>query len=156
MTSHRTVDPSAPSTSGARQTVAASFAALIFFMLLLPLVHVSIGGATNSRLLIQMIRTDGSFNVFALLLLLVPLAGLAAEMLAPRKWRGAGVIMAIVGIVLIPLAIYTTSRTLQGELGNMASISPGLGAYVLVLGYIILAIVTGTAAVRERRHHHGT
>lgn len=155
MTIQRNGHPSAPSTSGARQTVAAGFAALLFFMLLFPLAHLSVEGSMDSRLLIQMVSTDGNLNVFALLLLLVPVVGIAIEMLAPRAWRWAGAVTAVAGIVLIPLALLTMGRIFRGEPGGVVSVSPGLATYALAVGYIAVAVATGMAAVQARRNHVG-
>jgi hypothetical protein len=123
-------------------------------MLLFPLVHVTIEGAGYPRLTIQMLSADGAFNVFALILLLVPILGIAIEMLAPRAWRIGGAALALLGIIMVPLAVFWLNRGLRDELGSLENVSMGPGAYILLLGYVLLFLVIGTTEFRWYRHHH--
>ena len=140
-----------PSTNGAPQVVAAGFAALVVLMLLLPLAQVSFDGAVDARPLVFLLKTDTGFNPFALLLLLAPVAGIAEAMLAHSAWRGTSAAIAAVALLMIPLTLFDLNRGLHHTIvGNLVNVAPGMGTYVLLAGYLILAIATGTAAFRVR------
>lgn len=146
-----------PSTNGAPQVVAAGFAAMVVLMLLLPLAQVSFAGAVDARPLVFLLKTDTGFNPFALLLLLAPVVGIAEAMLARSAWRGASAAIAVVAVVMIPLTLLTLNRGLHHTVvGNLVSVAPGMGSYVLLTGYLILAIATGTAAFRARHDDEPT
>jgi len=138
------------SRNGAPQAVAVGFAAMVFFMLLLPVARVSFDGTMDTRLLIQVLRTDAGFDFFALLLILAPVAGIAVATLAHSAWRIASALVAGVGLIMVPLVLLTLKQGMYGTSTGLASVSPGVGSYVLLLGYCILAAVTGTAAFRAR------
>jgi hypothetical protein len=136
--------------NGAHQVVAVGFVAMVFFMLLLPVARVSFDGAMDSRLLIQILKTSGGFNIFALLLILAPVVGIAVAMLAHSVWRIASALVAAVALIMVPLTLFTLSRGMYGTSTGLASVSPGVGSYVLLLGYCILVVSTGIAALRVR------
>jgi hypothetical protein len=144
------IDHTKPSDNGAPQVVAVGFAAMVFFMLLLPVARVSFEGSMDSRLLVEILKTGAGLNVFALLLILAPVAGIAVAMLARSAWRIASALVAVVAFIMVPLALVTLSRGMYGTSAGLASVSPGVGSYVLLLGYCILAMVTSTAALRAR------
>lgn len=72
----------APSAIMPPQVTAAGFAVILGFMLLFPFLRISFGGAEQPRLLIHLFKTDFGFNIFAVLLLLTPLAGIIIAMMA--------------------------------------------------------------------------
>ncbi len=137
-----------PSDSGAPQVVAAGFALLGIFMLILPLARISFEGSLEPRALIFLLKTDAGFNIFALLLLLAPIVGIAEAMLARSTWRLASASVALIAAILVPLALFALSRGTHRIANGMLSISPGPGWYVLFLGYLIIAVSTGIVAWR--------
>ena len=142
--------PAKPSTNGAPQVVAAGFFALVFFTLLFPIVRVSAYGEMNTRVLLQMLHTNAGFNLFALLLLLIPPIGIAVAMLARYSWRVASALVAVAAVVLIPLTLGWFGHEMHNMAGNTVQTAPGVASYILLLGYLILAITTGVAAFRAR------
>lgn len=140
-----------PSTNGASQVVAVGFAAMVVFMLLLPLAQVSFEGAVDARPLLFLLKTDTGFNLFALLLLLAPVAGIAEAMLARSAWRIASAGIAVVALLMVPLTLFRVSQGLHHTpVSDLVRVAPGVGSYVLLLGYLVLAVATGTAALRAR------
>lgn len=139
-----------PATNGAPQTVAAGFASLIFFTLLLPFAKVSLQGETASNVLLQLLHANGGFNVFALVVLLAPAIGIAVAMTARSSWRVSTMAVALIALILIPVALHTFDRGLQSTTQGTATVFPGLGTYILVFGYAVLALTTGIVAFRAR------
>ena len=139
-----------PATNGAPQTVAVGFASLIFFTLLFPFALLSVGDVATSNALIQLVRTDSGFNVFVLLLLLAPAIGVGVALLARSAWRIGTMLVALVALVMIPLALGALGRGLQTATHGMETVSPGLGSFILVFGYVVLAVATGVTAFRAR------
>ncbi|HXC24407.1 MAG TPA: hypothetical protein VNU46_00720 [Gemmatimonadaceae bacterium] len=148
---HFHLGPAKPSTNGAPQVVAVGFLALVFFMLLFPMVRVWIDGSMDSRILLQVLKTDAGVNVFAFVLLFVPPIGIAMAMLFRSAWRIASALLALVAVILIPLTWLTVRHEMREMMGSAVSVTPALGSYILLVGYVTLAIVTGTAALRARR-----
>jgi hypothetical protein len=136
--------------NGRPQTVAVFFCGLIFIMLLIPVATVSVEGASDSRLLLYLLKSDAGFNIFALLLFLAPIVGVAVAMWSDSAWRIATTIVAIVAIIMIPLTLITFSHEANGIANGLASTSPSVGSYVLLFGYLLIALITGTAAIRAR------
>lgn len=139
-------------THGGPQVAAACFAILIPAVLLLPLVHVAYDGEGAGSNTLFLLRPGGGFNVFALLLLLVPVIGIAVEMTERPFWDIAAIIIAVVGALLVPLSIWMVSGAAHGALGSGASVVPGMGAYALFIAYVTLAIATAIESWRLRRH----
>jgi hypothetical protein len=142
-----------PTTNGAPQTVAVGFASLIFFSLLLPFAKVSIQDSLASEVLLQLLRTDAGFNVFALLLLLAPPIGVAVSLFARSTWRVGTLAVSIIALAMIPLTFMQFDHGQQHVAQGMEVVTPGLASYVLMLGYAILAITTGVVAFRARHSH---
>jgi predicted Co/Zn/Cd cation transporter (cation efflux family) len=107
------------------------------------------GAGSNTLFLL---RPGGGFNVFALVLLLVPLIGIAVEMMQRPFWDIAAIVIALVGALMVPLAIWMVSSAAHGALGNGATVSPAMGAYALFIAYLTLAVATAIESWRLRRH----
>lgn len=147
---HLHLGPAKPSTNGAPQVVAVGFLALVFFMLLFPMARVWVGGNMDSRVLLQMLKTDAGVNVFAFVLLFVPPLGIAMAMLFRSAWRVVLALLALAAVILIPLTLFMLRHEMREMMGSAVYVAPGLGSYILLVGYVTLAIVTGTAALRAR------
>jgi uncharacterized membrane protein len=139
-------------THGGPQVAAACFAILIPAVLLLPLVRVAYDGEGSGGNALFVLRPDGHFNIFALLLLLIPLIGIGVEMAQRPSWDFAAILIALLGAVSVPLAIFTVSSAAHGALGGAASVRPAMGAYALFIAYITLAIALGIESWRLRHH----
>jgi hypothetical protein len=141
-----------PAGNGAPQTVALLFLAVVFLMLLLPFAQISVQGTTQPALLLFMVRTADGFNPFALGLLLAPIAGVLAVIFGGTAWRLAGAAVGLVSALLIPLTLAMSSRELESSPGGaLTSLSPGVGTYVIIAGYLLITIVEGASAFRHWR-----
>jgi hypothetical protein len=140
----------ATATNGAPQVTAVGFASLIIFTLVLPFVEVSTNGTTAPLVLVQLIKTTAGFNVFAPILLLIPPLGIAVAMTAHSAWRIGSMFVALVALAAIPLAVFTLNHSMLEATHDMAGVQPGVGSYVLMVGYAILAVATGISAWRAR------
>lgn len=150
---HYRTDDGLRRTHGGPQVAAACFAILIPAVLLLPLVRVAYDGEGSGGNTLFVLRPDGHFNIFALLLLFIPLIGIAVEMAQRPSWDFAAIIIALAGAVSVPLAIFTVSSAAHGALGSGASVRPAMGAYALFIAYITLAIALALESLMLRRHH---
>lgn len=144
----------APSASMAPQITAAFFALILGFMFLIPFVHIAFEGAEQPRLLIHLFRTDFGINIFALLVLLAPIAGIIVAMTMRGLWAIASAVVAAVGVIMVPLAIFT----LQAESGSapnvMAHVSPAVGTFLFPVGLGILCVTSALRALGARRARH--
>lgn len=132
--------------------IAAIFFALIFaFMLLFPFVHVSYEGSVQGRRLIQLIDTEFGINIFALLLFLLPVAGIILSMTARRAWDFAATVVAVLALIMVPLTIFTMQHWIGRVPGIIGQVRPGIGTFVFPLFLGILAILTGIATFQD--HH---
>lgn len=144
-------DRVAPSASMAPQITAAFFALVLGLMLLLPFVRLSLEGADNGELLIHLAKTDFGINVFALILLLSPLAGIIVAMTMRGAWAIASAIVAAIGVIMVPLAIFTLQAEASSAPRTMAHVSPGVGTFAFPIALGIIAVVSALRALRERR-----
>lgn len=125
------------------QVAAVFFAFTIAMMLLLPFVHLTFEGEQQGRSLIFLFHTDFGLNVFAIVLLLVPIAGLILTFVAPAHWALEVAVISAIGVICVPLSILLLRR----EAGNpdiSAHVAPGIGTYVFL---VLLAVVTVAAAI---------
>lgn len=127
----------AQSSNGAPQVAATVFLVLFALMLLLPLLRVSANGAGATSTTLFLFHTDFGFNPFALLLLLVPLAGIAAALLGHALWRIGVAVVAVIGLLLVPLTLLTFDAEHGGARLPVHAVL-GVGAYVLILGYLAM------------------
>jgi hypothetical protein len=100
----------APSTNGAPQVIATLFAAMLILTILLPIAEVSLEGSMSPRNLVQLISSEAGFNIFALLLLILPVIGIGEAMLARSAWRGASAVVAFVALALLFLVLFLLDR----------------------------------------------
>jgi len=140
----------ATSTNGAPQVVATGFASLIFFMLVFPFAEISIGGTLEPRILLHLLRTDAGFNLFALALLLAPPLGILVAFGMRSAWRVGTMVVSLLALAAVPLTLITFGHGMRVRSPGLETVSPGVGSYVLILGYCILAIATGITAFRAR------
>jgi len=140
-------------THGGPQVAAACFAILIPVVLLLPLVRVAYDGQGAGSNTLFLLRPGGGFNVFALVLLFIPLIGIAVEMMERPFWDFAAIALAIIGALMVPLAIWMVSSASHAALGPGVVVSPAMGAYALVIAYLTLAVAVAIESWRLRTHH---
>ncbi len=145
------LDREEPSASMAPQVTAAFFALLLGFMLLIPFIHVSFQGATQPRLLLHVIRTDLGFNPFALLLLLTPLAGIIVCMAMRGVWALAATAIAIFGVIMVLLTIFTAQVHDVGVPHIRGHVGPGIGTFLFPVMLGILAVTSALHFLRARR-----
>lgn len=139
-------------THGGAQVAAACFAILIPAMLLLPLVRMGYDGNGSGSQTLFVLHPDGVLNIFAVILLFVPIVGIAVEMMQRPSWDITAIVLAVIGALMVPLSIVTASHAAQGALGSGASVRPAMGAYALFTGYVVLALVVAFESWRLRRH----
>jgi len=140
-------DPSA--THGAPEVTAAVFLGLFAFLLLFPLAGYSLEGMGSAKVALSMLRTDFGFNIFALVLLLTPLLGILIAMLHPPIWRVATTVLAVLGAVMVPLAIFWFGRGL-GHAAVPAHVFPEAGTYLVLPGFVLLALMDGVPLFLHR------
>lgn len=140
-------------THGGPQVAAACFAILIPAVLLLPLVRIAYDGQGAGSNTLFLLRPGGGFNVFALILLFVPVIGIAVEMMERPFWDVAAIGLALVGALMVPLAIWMVSAASHAALGPSVSVAPAMGAYALFIAYVTLAVAVGLESWRLRTHH---
>lgn len=143
-------DRGAPSASMAPQITAAFFALTLALMLLFPMVRLSFEGSSQSRLLIHMLRTDFGINIFAWILLLVPVVGIIVGMMARPFWDIASATLALIGVVMVPLSLLALGHETSSAAG-VAHVAPGIGVLIFPVILGLLALSTGFAAFRSRR-----
>lgn len=141
----------APSAIMPPQVTAAGFAVILGFMLLFPFLRISFGGAEQPRLLIHLFKTDFGFNIFAVLLLLTPLAGIIIAMMARSTWYITVAITAAIGVILVPLTIFTLQLQSRSTPNIMAHVAPAWGTFVFPTGLGIIAVVSALTALRARQ-----
>src|SRR5665213_2125428 len=84
------------------QVAGTVFAVTLAFMLLFPFVHLSLDGAGEPETLLFLTKTDFGLNVFALILLLMPVAGIIASLsLREELALLADAIFAAIGVVMV-------------------------------------------------------
>ena len=84
------------------------FAVTLAFMLLFPFVQLTLDGAGEPETLLFLTRTDFGLNIFALVLLLMPIAGVAVSLFVrERQALMLDALFAAVGVVMVPLVMLT-------------------------------------------------
>lgn len=130
----------------------AVFAVMLAFMLLFPFVRLTLEGSSEPATLLFLTKTDFGINLFALVLLLVPVAGIVASMtLREHRAMLTDAILAVIGIIMVPLIVITLGHG-AGDNARLAShVAPGMGMILVVIMLLILAASTGFAAMQTRR-----
>lgn len=134
------------------QVAATIFAVTLAFMLLFPFVRLSLAGSGEPATLLFMTKTDFGLNIFALILLLVPVAGIAAS-LALREHTALLVdaVLAVIGVIMIPLSMITISRAAGSNALLAAHVTPGIAMVLVSISLITIAIASGIAARQTSR-----
>ena len=129
----------------------AVFGVTLAFMLLFPFVRLSLDGYGEPETLLFLTRTDFGLNLFALVLLLMPVAGIAASLILRETTAlVADAVIAAVGVVMIPLTMLTLGHA-AGTRASLAShVSPGVGMILILLILGLLAISSGVAVFQSR------
>lgn len=138
---------------GGPQVAAACFAALIPAVLLLPLIRVTYDGQGSGNNTLFLFKPDGGFNPFAVILFFLPLIGILTEMMGRPTWDLTALGIAVLGMIMVPLAIVTASAGIHRMHGDIAQVTPAAGAYALFTAFATLAVATGIEAWRARHHH---
>ena len=133
------------------QLAAMIFAVTLAFMLLLPFVRLSLLGSAEPETLLFLTKTDFGLNIFALILFLVPIAGIAAG-LALREHTALLVhaILAVIGLIMIPLIVFTASRAAGSNPLLAAHVVPGIGTILVAIMLLVIAIGSGIATLQTR------
>jgi hypothetical protein len=133
------------------QVAGAIFAVTLAFMLLFPFVHVSLEGSGEPELLLFLAKTDFGLNIFALVLLLTPVAAIAAS-LTMREHSAllADAVLAIIGVLMIPLTLLTAAHDAGGDASLSSHVTPGVGLILVTIMLCVLALSAGIAAIQTR------
>ncbi len=128
------------------------FAVTLAFMLLFPFVRLSLAGSGEPETLLFLTKTDFGLNIFALVLFLVPIVGVAAS-LALRESRAliADAVLALVGIVMVPLVILTVGHDAGRNAALTSHVSIGIGTILVSIMLLVVAISSGIAVLQGRR-----
>ena len=133
------------------QVAGAVFGVTLAFMLFLPFVRLSLDGAGESDTLLLLTKTDFGVNIFALILLLMPVAGIAASLSLRENWALlADAVFAALGLLMIPLTILTLSHAAGGNASLSSHVTPGVGMIIVLIMFCVLAISSGIAAFQVR------
>lgn len=128
------------------------FAVTLAFMLLFPFVQLSLASVGEPETLLFLAKTDFGLNVFALILLLMPVAGIVASLsLREDLALLADAICAAIGVVMVPFAILTLSHAAGGNASLASHVTPGVGMIMVLIMLCIIAISSGIAAFQARR-----
>jgi uncharacterized membrane protein YbhN (UPF0104 family) len=134
------------------QVAGVVFAVTLAFMLLLPFVRLSLNGAGEPETLLFLTRTDFGLNIFALILLLVPVAGIAASLaLRENVALFADAVLAVIGVVMIPLTILTVGHAAGSNALLASHVTPAMGVIPVAILLCGLALSSGIAAFQARR-----
>lgn len=133
------------------QVAATIFAVTLAFMLLFPFVRLSLVGSGVPETLLFMTKTDFGLNIFALILLLVPIGGIAASLaLKEHAALLVDAVLAVIGVIMVPLSMITISRATGSNALLAAHVTPGIAMVLVSITLITIAIGSGIA-VRQTR-----
>lgn len=133
------------------QVAGAVFAVTLAFMLLFPFVRLSLNGASEPETLLFLTKTDFGVDVFALVLLVIPVAGIAASLILRESVALlADAVLATIGVVMIPLVVLTLGRLTGGNALLASHVAPGVGMILVLMLLVVLAISSGIAAFQTR------
>ncbi len=130
----------------------AIFAVTLAFMLLFPFVRLTLGGSSEPATLLFLTKTDFGIDPFALVLLLMPVAGVAASLaLRDHVALLADAVIAVVGLIMVPLVALTLGHAAGSNALLVSHVAPGIGMILVVIMLLILAVTSGVAALQTRR-----
>ena len=134
------------------QVAGAVFAVTLAFMLLFPFVQLTLDGAGEPETVLFLTKTDFGLNIFALILLLMPVAGIAAS-LALRENLAllADAVFAVIGLIMIPLAMLTVGHDAGANASLASHVAPGMGMILVTIMLCVIAVSSGIAAFQVRR-----
>lgn len=127
------------------------FAVTLAFMLLFPFVRLSLDGASEPETLLFLTKTDFGLNIFALILLLMPVIGVAVSLsLRENTALLADAVCAVIGLVMIPLVILTAGHAAAGNALLLSHVAPGVGMIIVTIMLLVLALSSGIAVFQLR------
>ena len=128
------------------------FAVTLAFMLLFPFVRLTLGGSSEPATLLFLTKTDFGIDPFALVLLLMPVAGVAASLaLRGHVALLADAIIAVIGLIMVPLVALTLGHGAGNDASIASHVAPGVGMILVVIMLLVLAVTSGVAAFQTRR-----
>ncbi len=148
-----------PSTNGAPQVIAVLFVAMIPFMAFLPIAELTLEGTMSPLFLVNLIRMESGFNIFALLLLIAPVVGIAEGLISRSVWRGASALIVVLALLMMALTFFVLIRQVRAMGDGTGFVSLGIAGYIMLVDYVLILLITGVAAFRTRGRstsHHGT
>ena len=127
------------------------FAVTLAFMLLFPFVRLSLAGAGEPETLLFLTKTDFGLNIFALVLFIVPIAGVAASlMLREHTALLADALLGLIGVVMVPLALITAGHDAGTNALLASHVAPGVGLIFVSILLLIVTVSSGIAALQTR------
>ncbi|MEO8945962.1 MAG: hypothetical protein ABI338_05640 [Gemmatimonadaceae bacterium] len=127
------------------------FAVALAFMLLFPFVRLTLAGSSEPDTVLFLTKTDFGLNIFALVLILVPVLGVAASLFLRREVALiVDSVLAIVGVVMIPLAVLTLAHEAAANASLDSHVLPGVGMGAVLILLVVVAVTSGIAAFQAR------
>jgi hypothetical protein len=128
------------------------FAVTLAFMLLFPFVRLTLAGSGEPETLLFLTKTDFGLNIFALILFLVPIVGVAVSLtLRTHLALLIDAILALIGVIMIPLALLAAGHDAGSNTLLGAHVSPGVGMIFVSIMLIVVTVSSGIAAFQTRR-----
>lgn len=128
------------------------FAVTLAFMLLFPFVQLSLAGAGEPETLLFLTKTDFGLNLFALVLILVPVAGvLVSIFMRARTALLIDAVLGLIGIIMIPLTIIAASHAAGSNPLLASHVSPGMGTILVSIMLLAVTVSSGFEAFQARR-----
>ena len=127
------------------------FAVTLAFMLLFPFVRLTLEGAGEPETLLFLTKTDFGLNIFALILFLVPIVGVAVSLtMKARTALLIDALLGLVGVIMIPLTLLALRHNAGSDALLGAQVSPGFGMVLVSVMLIAVTISSGVAAFQTR------
>lgn len=127
------------------------FAVALAFMLLFPFVRLTLEGSSEPDTVLFLTKTDFGLNIFALVLILVPVLGVAASLFLRREVALiVDSILGIVGVIMIPLTILTLASEAGANASLRSHVLPGVGMGAVLILLLVVAVTSGIAAFQAR------
>jgi hypothetical protein len=128
------------------------FAVTLAFMLLFPFVRLSLDGAGEPETLLFLTKTDFGLNIFALILFLVPIAGVFVSLaLKARTALLIDALLGLIGVIMIPLTLITIGHDAGSNVLLMSHVAPGAGMIFVSVMLVVVTISSGIAAFQTQR-----
>ena len=127
------------------------FAVTLAFMLLFPFVRLSLDGAGEPETLLFLTKTDFGLNIFALILFIVPIAGVFASLaLKARTALLIDALLGLIGLIMIPLTLITIGHDAGRDALLMSHVAPGVGMIFVTIMLLVVTISSGIATLQLR------